>query len=123
MIDIEKITSLPPAVLLVVVLNALAVLVRKLPCVSNWVIPWIVVGVGTVIYPRISTPANTVFSSVDVWTLYCQGFGLGFMSLGLDSLLAKFDWYKRSTGSFGDAYTQGKSDDAPKSELKDQPRG
>lgn len=121
-IDIESILKVPAPVVLLLVLNILAVAIRRIPRASNWAIPFVMFGLGTLIYPRITTPANTVFSSAETWTLYLQGFLLGAASLGADSLLAKFDWYKRITDSFGDPYTQGKGVDAPSSQLKDTPK-
>ena len=119
MIDIESILKLPPAILLVIGLNILAVIIRRTP-LTNWAIPFVVLGVGTFLYPRITTPANTVFSQAETWTLYVQGFMVGGFSFGADSLLAKFSWYKGVTKSFGDPYTQGKKEDAPTSALKDE---
>lgn len=121
-IDLEKLTSIPAPIALIMALNFLAIAIRLVPHVPNWAIPFVCFGLGTLVYPRITTPANTVFSSSEQWTLFVMGFLLGGFSLGADSLLAKFDFYKKITKSFGDAYTQGKSQDAPKSELKDQPK-
>lgn len=119
-IDIEQLLKVPAPVLLVLALNILAVVIRRTP-LTNWLIPFIVLGLGTVVYPRITSAANTVFTQSETWTLYVQGFFLGGFSLGADSLLAKFDWYKRLTASMGDPYTQGKKQDAPASELQETP--
>lgn len=121
--DTISILKLPAPVLLLLALNLLAVAIRLVPKVPNWAIPFFMFGLGALAYPRMTSAANTVFASSDMWTLYVQGFILGGCSLGADSLLAKFDWYKKITNSFGDAYTQGKAQDAPKSELKDKPLG
>lgn len=109
MFDIEEVLKIPAPILLIVALNVIAACIRRIPGVSNWWIPFAVLGLGTLIYPQITTKENTTFNQTGPFVLYLQGFMLAAASFGADSLLAKFDFYKRLTGSFQDAYTQGKA--------------
>lgn len=102
----EQLTHAPSHLLLLGVLLFLGMLIKKSP-LPNWSIPWILAGVGAVVYPFIASPTNMDPSfrhGAECWVLALYGFMLGIGSIVVHKLLRKFAWFQRVELALVNAY-------------------
>lgn len=90
-----QVESAPSHVLLFLALIPFGILIKRSP-LPNWLIPWVLVLVGTIVYPLLASPKNI---SPDIQHPYLVlgifGFLLGVAALISHVVLEKAAWFRR----------------------------
>lgn len=82
---IDQILQMSPPVALCIVLNVIGFLLKKAPNVANWVIPFVLVVLGTILYPLIADAGKVGFACKNpMIVLALYGFLIGAASVGLN---------------------------------------
>lgn len=97
MADIEaladSILKMSPPVALMAGLNALMYYLRRTPHVPNWLVPWLIMLLGAVIYPTITQRHEMLFTvPYPIVAQAITGLLIGFAAIGSHRLFEQTMW-------------------------------
>lgn len=82
-----------PPVALVAGLNAFMYFARRTPKIPKWLVPWLTMGSGAVVYPLITDQAEMIFRvPYPVIAQAITGFLIGFAAIGSHRLFEQTMW-------------------------------
>lgn len=112
----DSIVTMSPSVALMVGLNALMYYLRRTPHIPKWVVPWIIMVLGSILYPLIMSRKDDAVFNVEnpVVAKYIIGFIVGFAAIGSHRLFEQTMWrfgYDRNGNGNTDNFEESKTSD------------
>jgi hypothetical protein len=90
---VESIVRMSPPVALVAGLNAFMYFARRTPKMPKWLVPWIVMGSGAIIYPLITEQGEMIFKvPYPIVAQAITGLLVGFAAIGTHRIFEQTMW-------------------------------
>lgn len=117
----SQLAAAPAHLLVLVVLLALGVMIKISPVPNPW-IPWVLMGVGTVLYPQLASP-SAVHPDLRNPTVVLAIFGflLAVGSIVLHMLLRKIEKFREMEAAIVNRFTQVETKFITKAEVERKP--
>lgn len=80
---IDGLLTASPAVVLMIVLNGIGLVLKRIPSCPDWIIPIILFAIGTAAYPFVGELSATIRAArYPIVTMMLYGAGIGLASVG-----------------------------------------
>lgn len=117
----SQLVAAPAHLLVLVVLLVVGVMIKISPVPNPW-IPWVLIGLGTVLYPQLASPTavhHDLRNPTVVLAIY--GFLLAVGSIVLHMLLRKLEKFRAMEAAIVNRFTQDETKFITKAEVERKP--